>query len=96
MTEIDDLDVINFFKENDDYDPITFFRWKGYQYQEEKQKAHSTFNTFICVADEMEKWRANAEYMSWQWKKSQADGTVSKFWRKLPKQSSVRKLKQVQ
>ncbi|KAF9155924.1 hypothetical protein BGX20_004351, partial [Mortierella sp. AD010] len=34
--------------------------------------------------------------MSRQWKKSQADGTVLNFWRKLPKQSSVRKLKKLQ
>ncbi|KAF9425064.1 hypothetical protein BGZ76_003436, partial [Entomortierella beljakovae] len=34
--------------------------------------------------------------MSRQWKKSQADGTVQSFWRKLPKQSSAHKLKTVQ
>ncbi|KAG0279902.1 hypothetical protein BGZ96_001776 [Linnemannia gamsii] len=80
--------ALDFFKESDTYDPITFFTWMGYQYQNDKSDAHSTYQILLSKAKDSIEWKADAVLMAEEWQRSQTDGTIASFWRKLPKKSS--------
>lgn len=87
--------VVNCFKENDAHDPISFFRWMGFKYQNDKQRAHSLYHTLMFKAANSPKWKRNADLMRKLWKKSVSNGSIAGFWKKLPKKSSDNGIQQV-
>src|SRR5690349_20116363 len=89
-------DLVKFFKENDSYDPITFFNWMGCKFQSDKQPAHAKYSIFISLAKATSRWKKNGEWMAEQWTQCQHDGTISNFWRQLPKESLQKALARVQ
>ncbi|KAF8978611.1 hypothetical protein BGZ46_006272 [Entomortierella lignicola] len=83
--------ILDFFEESDSYGPISFFRWMGYEYQNEKSDAHSLYRTLITKAQDSAELKENAESMLEQWDKSQVDGTIADYWKDRP-QKVIRKM----
>ncbi|KAF9080406.1 hypothetical protein BGX27_005485, partial [Mortierella sp. AM989] len=92
-TEIDD---ITFLEKNDAIDPVTFFKWKKYESQEDKQRAHSAYASLISKAQSAAKWKGHADLLKQRWEESRNNGAIASYWRMLPKQTSPQRIQKIQ
>jgi len=83
------------FLENENLDPISFFRWKGYKLQEDKVKAHGAYVSLIHHAKTQGEHSEKGLLMETLWVESK-DSTVKDFWSHLPSSSTPAAVKRLQ